>query len=616
MDRIRYLFFFLAVLLDAGNLPAQQQQVADSLEQIYLADTLYGEAKLELLRNLAFHHTNSKPDKSLKYADELIALAGEMENQLYLFRGYYLKGNTYSQQDNLDEALASVQYALELAQQDGNFSAVASTYMLIGTIYYDSGEIQRAVESFDRSISIYRDPKVYETLGGVSALGDVLTNVGYVYLDAGEYKKAEDLLDEAAEIYTSIDDKKRLTYVRGNQGILNVRLGNYNLAEQYLTEVIPLLEEDGNFEPVAEYQASLAEVYLNRGEFKKAHKMAEEGLFHAQRLGMKDQINKSSLLLAKLDYELNNFKEAYGHLNLHMQYKDSMDTESVDIARLERDMADLEREKLDGELELQNQKQKQQRAALWAIGATALLLIFIVLGGYGRYRYIKRTNRTISAERDRSEELLLNILPKETAQELKDNGHVLAKRFESVTVLFTDFKGFTAHAESLDPEKLVESIDLYFSNFDTIMEKYGLEKIKTVGDAYMCASGLPFPSEDHAHRMAEAALELIEFVEEAKTKAPDDLIHFDIRVGINSGPVVAGVVGTKKFAYDIWGDTVNIASRMESASEAGRINIAEETYQLLKDDYECEYRGKIDVKNRGKLNMYFMLGRKAQSKTA
>jgi class 3 adenylate cyclase len=301
---------------------------------------------------------------------------------------------------------------------------------------------------------------------------------------------------------------------------------------------------------------------------------------------------------------------------MFMQYKDSMDVETVDMSRYERERAQLIADQAKSELEIQSLQRKREQTALWAVGATAFLLIFLVLGVYSRYRYMHKTNKIISSERDRSEELLLNILPKETAQELKDNGNVLAKRFESVTVLFTDFKGFTAHAESMDPEKLVESIDFYFSNFDRIVEKHGLEKIKTVGDAYMCAGGLPFPSEDHAHRVAEAALELTEFVEQAKTKAPDGIIHFDIRVGINSGPVVAGVVGTKKFAYDIWGDTVNIASRMESASDIGKINIAQGTYELIRDDFEFEYRGKAEVKNRGRLNMYFLLGKKARSKTA
>ncbi|UCE70226.1 MAG: tetratricopeptide repeat protein, partial [Flavobacteriaceae bacterium] len=440
-----------------------------------------------------------------------------------------------------------------------------------------------------------------------------------VHLQEDELIIAGNYFREAADMYEELDpemSRTGLSFVLGNQGMIFARLGNHTKAEENLTRAIQLLEEDGNYDPIAEYQITLAEVYLNEVEFNKAHDLAEEGLEHAHRLGKKELISRASRVLAELDFQSEKYKEAFEHQAMYMQYKDSMDVETVDMSRYERERAQLIADRAEANLELESQKRKQERAALWATGVTALLFIIVAVGSFGRYRYMRKTNKIISAERDRSEELLLNILPKETAQELKDNGHVLAKRFESVTVLFTDFKGFTAHAESLDPEKLVESIDLYFSNFDTIMEKYGLEKIKTVGDAYMCASGLPFPSEDHAHRMAEAALELIEFVEEAKTKAPDDLIHFDIRVGINSGPVVAGVVGTKKFAYDIWGDTVNIASRMESASEAGRINIAEETYQLLKDDYECEYRGKIDVKNRGKLNMYFMLGRKAQSKTA
>jgi class 3 adenylate cyclase len=200
----------------------------------------------------------------------------------------------------------------------------------------------------------------------------------------------------------------------------------------------------------------------------------------------------------------------------------------------------------------------------------------------------------------------LNILPEETALELKQNGKVQAKKFESVSVMFTDFKGFTEYADYLPPEKLVESVGFYFSKFDEIIEKYGLEKIKTIGDAYMCAGGLPFPNQDHALQTVHAALEILEFVEASKQNTKLDQPHFDVRIGINTGPVVAGVVGSKKFAYDIWGDTVNIAARMESNSEVGKINISENTYSLIKDDFTCEFRGEIEVKNKGKMNMYFV----------
>jgi class 3 adenylate cyclase len=237
---------------------------------------------------------------------------------------------------------------------------------------------------------------------------------------------------------------------------------------------------------------------------------------------------------------------------------------------------------------------------------SAGLVFLLAFGVYRRYKFIKRTNVIIEEEKNRSDHLLLNILPEETALELKQNGKVRAKKFESVTVLFTDFEGFTQYAEKLPPEKLVESVDYYFSKFDEIMEKYNLEKIKTVGDCYMCAGGLPFSTNDHAYKMVHAALEIATFVKDSKNNNPQNDTRFEIRIGINSGPVVAGVVGTKKFAYDIWGDTVNIASRMESNSQPGKINVSKNTYELIKDTFDCHYRGEIEVKNRGMMKMYFV----------
>jgi len=612
----RFLTLAVVLVFSGQNyLWGQQQKVADSLRLIYLSDTVSGIDKLILLRELAFHEIND-PQLALTYANELIALAREEGNAEFLYSGYMQKGNSHVNQGDLDMVLEAYKLAEETAANQGSKIRQSTALMSLGFTYAESGDHKKAEENFERSLQVLRSPLAQENPGGRAALGEVLFNTGDYYLREGNYDKARKNLEEAGQIFEELDYRTGYAYYLGDMGTLFYKTGNPEEAIPYLLEAIERLEQDRDYAAVAEFQTSLANIYMAEGEFKQSHDMAKSGLDHALRLNLKDQISQTSLLLAELDQKNGEFEEAYDHLVLHMKYQDSMDVETVDMTRMEREMAELENEKLENELELRALNQRRQRAALWAIGVTALLLIVLTVGGYRRYQFIKKTNKAISDERDRSEKLLLNILPKETAQELKKNGRVLAKRFDAVTVLFTDFQGITKHAESLDPEKLVKSLDYYFGHFDTIMDKYGLEKIKTLGDAYMCASGLPFQVQDHASRVVEAAMEMIDFVERSKADPSKEHIRFEVRIGINSGPVVAGVVGTKKFAYDIWGDTVNIASRMESTSEVGRINIAEETYQLIKDDYECEYRGKIDAKNRGKLNMYFLVGRKTRSKTA
>ena len=216
-------------------------------------------------------------------------------------------------------------------------------------------------------------------------------------------------------------------------------------------------------------------------------------------------------------------------------------------------------------------------------------------------------NEILNVELQRSEQLLLNILPYETAQELKMSGKAVARYYPDITVMFTDFKGFTHIAEKLSPEQLVQEIDEFFTAFDLIMEKNGIEKIKTIGDAYMAASGLPAVNDTHALDMVNAAVDIIEYMEvQRQIRIAANRPVFDIRIGIHTGPVVAGIVGHKKFAYDIWGDAVNLASRMESSGEAGQINISQCTYDRISSNYSCIFRGEIEAKNKGKVGMYFV----------
>lgn len=283
--------------------------------------------------------------------------------------------------------------------------------------------------------------------------------------------------------------------------------------------------------------------------------------------------------------------------------------DSMQLSQTESVVKQQEAELREKEAEIQ--LRKSQRNLLIAIAGFGLLL---ALGLFHRF-HVMRThnavlaekNKVIEAERKRSEELLLNILPVAVADELKNNGSAQARHYDEATVLFTDFKGFSAISKLMSPDALVQALDYAFKNFDRIIGKYGLEKIKTIGDAYMCAGGLPGKDGSSPVQVVRAALEIQQFLREWNSeRVGRGEPAFEARIGIHTGPLVAGVVGSKKFAYDIWGDTVNVASRMETSSEAGRVNISAATFKYVKATFNCEYRGKVPAKNVGEVEMYYV----------
>ncbi|TFG76133.1 MAG: tetratricopeptide repeat protein [Flavobacteriales bacterium] len=563
------------------------------------------------------------------------ALAQKNVGMAYYYEGDYLKVLDYWSQ------------SLESFERAKDSLGIANLTRNLGAIYYDQGSNTKAIEYYLRSLRIAE--KIHDTLGIATAL----VNIGGVYSDnPNDYEKALYYYNGTKQYLKPLDNVRITTAYLSGVGEIYKNREEYDKALEFFEEALPL---NVNTNTYAHLLTQMGDLQFKRGDkaraleyLDQAYKTAKENrqqyeivsaliaegnIFKKQDFDRALKVYAEAESIAKeldLDYQLrdifkglsetyaanNDFGNAFKYQGLYLAQKDTLfNLETNDKIRGAQFAFDLEKKQneniqLEKEMEISELLAKRQKYALYGT-ITSLVLVFVLaLGSYKRYRYVKKTNKIIEEEKNRSENLLLNILPDETALELKQFGKVKAKKFESVTVMFTDFKGFTSYSQNLSPEKLVKTVDYYFSKFDAIMDKYDLEKIKTIGDAYMCAGGLPFPTDDHPQKMVQAAFEVAQVMEEAKKETDPDIVPFEVRIGINTGAIVAGVVGTRKFAYDIWGDTVNVAARMESLSEPGKVNISESTYLLIKDTYNCEHRGQIHVKNKGMMDMYFVHGLK------
>lgn len=460
------------------------------------------------------------------------------------------------------KALEYLEKALPIAQKVNDTEALGNVLLNIGEIYFGMGKLDTALQILERSLVVLNDSK---------QIPYVLITIGKVYADRGEYAKALYQHKLAYDFSKRIDSKSDVTNSLLNMAKANLMLGNSELSLQYFLEAEKIAETIDEDLQLKDAYEGLAKTYATLSNYKKAYEY--QGLL----LSLKDTI-----------FNLNTEKKL-GTL----QFTFDIEKKESQISLLTKDQ------------EIKAQEIKRQKLVRNGfIGGFAVVLLFAGI-------FFSQRNR-ISKEKKRSDELLLNILPEETAEELKATGSAKAKSFDSVTVMFTDFKNFTQASEILSAEELVAEINRCYSAFDSIITKHGLEKIKTIGDSYMCAGGLPVSNTSHPLDMVNASLEILSFIEENKKKRIDaGLPYFELRLGIHTGPVVAGVVGSKKFAYDIWGDTVNTASRMESSGEVGKVNISESTYSLIKENFICTSRGQIKAKNKGDIAMYFVEGARA-----
>ena len=572
------------------NTNGQDQRIADSLAKIYSEGNVDDTARLELLRNLSFNEVNDL-ELSLKYAEELINLSIVLGNNEYLFRGYQQKGNKKRLQGNLVEALEAYFKSAEAAKRARYKPGEGGAYSTIADIYSINDDSANAMLYYYKAIDILRQSN------DSILLASAILNAGDEFLNRKNYDSALVYFQESGKIYEKVNYQIGEAYSLGNTGMVYANIGNISLAEKNINEAIDILLELEDYYPICVYLISMCDIYMQKEDQKRALAYAMRSLTLARQYGLKDQISDANKKLSELYEQSGNHVEALKYYKDHIAYRDSVSNLQT-VQNLANLRTNYELSQKQVELNLLNQKRKNQRTILISL-LIILGLTTVLLGTL--YWYYK----AISKETKRSENLLLNILPVEIAKELKQKGKVDAVKFDQVTVLFTDFVEFARSAEHIPPEKLVESIDYYYKGFDEITTKYGLEKIKTVGDSYMCASGLPTISKTHAKSAIMAAKDMIELVNKA-LNADDGLSHFEVRIGIHTGPVVAGIVGIKKWQYDIWGDTVNIASRMESTSDPGRINLSETTYQQIKDEFPCTYRGEIEVKNHGALKMYFL----------
>jgi class 3 adenylate cyclase len=601
-------------------------------------------AEWEQIKNILLAKNTNSPSVRdqyfMCYADcNKYAVLKEIGNALYCIDSFYKKVKalnddeqlmnvyqlfitTYEQSNMIDDALkyARLQYALKCKNKShAEIMELSNAFVWMfykyGREKNDTALIQEAQIMGEKRISYFE-----EHPSDQSGIGDDYKINIMASLRLKNWMKAIEISKRALKtfglVYTSTDEgylnyrRKLFSY----QAVAYARLQNRDSALYYINHPIMyqnsatdrnvFMPDQKRFLDVEELMECI-NVYFILNEHKKAADLAYRAIYSPYKLKQTDNREFMKSYFAKVFLAAGMYKEAAEGFKLMAQNTDSTSREEITLLN--------EKQIISNRLEIANINEINEKREEIAqktlerqilvrnvfIGGFALLLIF------SGVFFVQRNK--IRKGKKLSDELLLNILPYSIAEELKSKGNAESKLIDDVTVLFTDFKGFTELSDRFTPQELVAEINECFSAFDQIMFRHNVEKIKTIGDAYMAAGGLPTSNTTHAEDVIKAALEIQQYMSDYK-KAREDAgkLFFEIRIGVHSGPVVAGIVGIKKFAYDIWGDTVNTASRMESSGEVGKVNVSESTYTLTQNKFNFTYRGKIAAKGKGEISMYFV----------
>lgn len=501
------------------------------------------------------------------------------------------KGTIYESMGLYDKAVVEYQTALALYEQLNLQEEIAVTANNLGTSNSEMGRFDAALGYFQQALEIH------QSLGYEREAATELNNIGDLYQKEGLPEDALNFYQQAMALATTLEDEGLIGEINLNLGHFYEEDNDMDQAVSYYEKALATFQSLQNFEGEIGALNNLGGIYAKQKDTEKALSYHLEAYEASKASGFREGLKISLKQLAS-DYQaVENYAEASHYLTLYTELVDTLQEESTAEAFANSEVL-FDSEKKAKELLKQKaeiaERIKERNRLLLIVGiiAVSMVLISILLVW-------------VVKERKKSEKLLLNILPKKVASELKRSGKTIPERFESCTVYFSDIANFTTTSEHLDPVFLISELNDIFTNFDAIMEKYGCERIKTIGDAYMAVCGVPVQVEDHAVRMVNAAKEILIWLNDRNENSD---LKWRIRIGINTGQIVGGVVGVKKYIYDVFGDTINTASRMESNSEPMRINISKNTYEIVKADFETTSRQPIEVKGKGLQEMYFIEG--------
>lgn len=603
-------------------------------------------------------------NRAAKYYLKAAELGEQFGEGISLAHTYKQLAVCYYYIADYEKALYFNQKAIPIYFKNRDYKSVGSLFNNIGVVFDVLGNKNEALNFYLNGLQIYR--RINDSEG----IATSLNNAGEIFRASQQLDSALFYYRSSQIISQSLHDTAGIIVSDLNIGLTFFALKNFDSAEYYLLESLKLAAIEPDDMQFVEIYIALGNTYFSKYRIKDAHHYFLNAYKIANQLQLPEMLKTASLGLSQTYGCLYDYKNAYYYSEKYRSYADSLSKPELmqrlrkneDAMLIEKMKRDYQYRQREAAIRYQS-KIKEQRYFIIAALVGLLFMLIIVYEVYRNYKNKKKVHKQleqkhaeileqkqeiatqrdhlqqlndqlfiqkeqiviqkneleqlnmelsqqkdlISSEKTKSDSLLKNILPKKIAEELKERGKAKPHHYPAATVMFTDFVNFTQICKHLSPIELVNELDTYFAELDNIIEKHNLEKIKTIGDAYLCVGGLPEANKRNPIDVVLAAFEILDFIERINELQRN--LHFPVwqlRIGLHTGELVAGVVGKKKFAYDIWGETVNIASRMQTAGMPNKINISEATHQYIAPYFLCQARGKILTKNLGEMDMYFV----------